>query len=77
MNMAVRMIHNDLYPQGYTVRLYHPGWMRRVMLDGSQVEGASVDPNDSAEVGVRYFIEPLLDEHRLVMVDYLGNEWAY
>ena len=77
LNMAVRMIHNDLYGQGYTVRLYHPGWMRRVMLDGSRVEGAAIDPDDSAAFAVRYFTEPLLDEHRLVMVDYLGNEWPY
>ena len=77
LNMAVRMIHNDLYGQGYTVRLFHPGWMKRVMLDGSRVEGPTVDPDDSAEFAVRYFTEPLLDEHRLVMVDYLGNEWPY
>jgi NAD(P)-dependent dehydrogenase (short-subunit alcohol dehydrogenase family) len=77
LNMAVRMTHNDLYGQGYTVRLYHPGWMRRVMLDGTRVEGAAIDPDESAEVAVKYFTEPLLDEHRLVMVDYLGNEWAY
>jgi NAD(P)-dependent dehydrogenase (short-subunit alcohol dehydrogenase family) len=77
MNMAVRMIHNDLYGQGYTVRLYHPGWLQRVMLDGTRVEGAAVDPDDSAQTAVKYFTEPLPDEHRLVMVDYLGNEWAY
>ena len=77
LNMAVRMIHNDLYGQGYTVRLFHPGWMQRVMLDGTRVEGAAIDPDDSAEFAVKYFTEPLLDEHRLVMVDYLGNEWAY
>lgn len=77
LNMAVRMIHNDLYGQGYTVRLYHPGWMQRVMLDGSRVEGAAIDPDFSAEFAVKYFTESLADEHRLVMVDYLGNEWAY
>jgi NAD(P)-dependent dehydrogenase (short-subunit alcohol dehydrogenase family) len=77
LNMAVRMLHNDLYGQGYTVRLFHPGWMQRVMLDGTRVEGATVDPDDSAEFAVKYFTEPLIDEHRLVMVDYLGNEWPY
>lgn len=77
LNMAVRMIHNDLFRQGYTIRLYHPGWMQRVMLDGSRVEGAAIDPDLSAECAFKYFTEPLIDEHRLVMVDYLGNEWAY
>ena len=31
LNMAVRIMHNDLYPEGYTFRLYHPGWMRSYM----------------------------------------------
>lgn len=77
LNMAVRMIHNDLYKQGYTIRLYHPGWMMRVMLDGTRVEGAAIDPDFSAEFAIKYFTEPLIDEYRLVMVDYLGNEWPY
>jgi len=77
LNMTVRMIHNDLFPKGYKIRLFHPGWMRRVMLDGTRVEGAAIDPDESAVVAVRYFTEPLNDEHRLVMVDYLGNEWPF
>jgi len=77
LNMGVRMMHNDLYEKGYTFRLYHPGWMQRVMTDGTRVEGAAIDPDDSAEVGLRFMTEPLMDEHRLVMVDYLGNEWPY
>jgi len=28
LNMAVRIMFNDLHPEGYTFRLYHPGWMR-------------------------------------------------
>ena len=75
LNMAVRMIHNDLFPKGYTVRLYHPGWMKRVMLDGDRVEGAMIDPDDSARAALKFMIEPLMDEHRLVMVDLWGNEW--
>jgi len=77
LNMGVRMMHNDLFSKGYTFRLYHPGWMKRVMTDGTRVEGASIDPDDSAVFGLKYMIEPLMDEHRLVMVDYSGNEWPY
>jgi NAD(P)-dependent dehydrogenase (short-subunit alcohol dehydrogenase family) len=77
LNMTVRMIHNGLFPKGCTVRLFHPGWMRRVMLDGTRVEGAAIDPDEAAEFAVKYFTEPLNDEHRLVMVDYLGHEWPY
>ena len=77
LNMCVRMMHNDLFEKGYTFRLYHPGWMRRVMTDGTRVEGAAIDPDESAEFGVKFMTEPLMDEHRLVMVDYQGHEWPY
>ena len=31
LNMGVKLVFNRLRPQGYTVRLYHPGWMRTYM----------------------------------------------
>ena len=77
MNMGVRLMHNLLYPQGYSFRLYHPGWMKRVMEDGSRSDWAEYDPDFIAANAARYFEQPLGDEHRLVMVDYLGQEWPY
>lgn len=32
LNMIVRRMHRTLYPQGYTFRLYHPGWVRSYMM---------------------------------------------
>jgi len=77
MNMTVRLMHNQLYPQGYTFRLYHPGWMKRVMQDGSRSEEALYDPDFIAEHAARYFENPLGDEQRLVMCDYNGREWPF
>jgi len=77
MNMGVRLIHNQLYPQGYTFRLYHPGWMKRQRPDGTLSEQAQLDPADTAAHAVKFFEKPLGDEHRLVMYDYLDQEWPF
>ena len=77
MNMCIRMMHNQLYPQGYSFRLYHPGWMKRVMTDGSRSEEALYDPDFIAEHAAKFIEAPLRDEHRLVMYDYMSQEWPY
>ena len=77
LNMGVRMMHNQLYGQGYTFRLFHPGWMRRRMPDGTLSETALFDPDDIGNIAAKYFETPLGDEHRLVMYDYTGSEWTY
>ena len=77
LNMGVRVLHNQLYRQGYTFRLFHPGWMKRRMRDGSLSETALYDPDYIGDIAARYFETPLRDEHRLVMVDYNGYEWTY
>jgi len=77
LNMGVRILHNQLYAQGYTFRLFHPGWMKRRLQDGSLSEDAKYDPDYIGSIGARYFETPLRDEHRLVMVDYSGYEWTF
>jgi NAD(P)-dependent dehydrogenase (short-subunit alcohol dehydrogenase family) len=77
LNMSVRLMHNLLYPQGYTFRLYHPGWMKRQMHDGSLSEWAAYDPAETAAHASKYFETPLGDEQRLVMYDYKSQEWPF
>jgi NAD(P)-dependent dehydrogenase (short-subunit alcohol dehydrogenase family) len=77
LNMGVRILHNHLYDQGYTFRLFHPGWMKRRMQDGSLSETAMFDPDYIGEIAAKYFETPLRDERRLVMTDYNGYEWPY
>ena len=77
LNMAVRLMHNLLYPQGYTFRLYHPGWMKRMAPDGTLSETAAYDPAVHAAHSAKYFETPLGDEQRLVMYDYLDQEWPF
>jgi NAD(P)-dependent dehydrogenase (short-subunit alcohol dehydrogenase family) len=77
LNMGVRLMHNQLFSQGYAFRLFHPGWMKRRMQDGSLSEAAKYDPDYIGAIAAAYFETPLHDEHRLVMADYSGYEWPY
>ena len=75
--MGIRMMHNDLHSRGYTFRLFHPGWMKFRLQDGSLTETALYDPDYIGDIAAKYFENDLPDEHRLVMVDYNGYEWPY
>ncbi|MCL2273269.1 MAG: SDR family NAD(P)-dependent oxidoreductase [Treponema sp.] len=77
LNMGVRLMHNLLFSQGYSFRLYHPGWMKRQMQDSTLSELAALDPADTAAHAAKYFETPLRDEHRLIMYDYLSQEWPF
>jgi hypothetical protein len=77
LNMGVRLMHNLLYPQGYSFRLYHPGWMKRMLPDGTLSETAEYDPARISAHAAQYFETPLKDEQRLVMYDYLDQEWPF
>lgn len=75
LNMAVRIMFNHLRPQGYTFRLYHPGWMRTYMM-GARNTVAPLEPEDSAARAVPFFLRKR-NEDRLVMVDYEGKSWPW
>ena len=76
LNMAVRIMHNELRPAGYTFRLYHPGWVRSYM-SGQKNMRATLEPEDAAACALRFFLEDRDDEDRLVLIDYEGREWPF
>ena len=85
LNMAVKILFNNLRPLGYTFRVYHPGWVRSYM-SGKKNEEADLEPEAAAAPAVAYFLgsgridmpQPvLIDEDVLVMRDYLGNDWSW
>ena len=76
LNMAVKIMFNDLHPEGYTFRLYHPGWMRTYM-SGKKGTAADLEPEEAAEKALPIFLNARADEDRLVMVDYCGVEWPF
>lgn len=76
LNMAVKILFNQLHPEGYTFRLYHPGWMKTYM-GGSKNTQAHLEPEEAAAFALPFFLDPLADEDRLALIDYQGNEWPW
>ncbi|PQP86053.1 hypothetical protein [Paenibacillus sp. AR247] len=73
---------NELRPEGFTFRLYHPGWVRSYMSGELNTEG-DLDADDAARMAVAYFLRDryegpgIQEEDRLVMRDWLGREWPW
>ncbi|MFC1975451.1 SDR family NAD(P)-dependent oxidoreductase [Chloroflexota bacterium] len=76
LNMAVKIMFNHLRPEGYTFRLYHPGWMQTYM-GGSKNMAADMEPEESAVQALPFFLEAQDNEARLVMQDWQGQEWPW
>jgi len=76
LNMAVKIMHNDLHRKGYTFRLYHPGWMR-TWMSGTKGTRADMEPEEAGAKALPILLGDRVDEERLVMVDYNGVEWPF
>jgi NAD(P)-dependent dehydrogenase (short-subunit alcohol dehydrogenase family) len=76
LNMAVKIMFNRLRPEGYTFRLYHPGWMRTYM-SGKKNPNADMEPEEAAARALPTFLEDRQDEDHLVMIDYQGQVWPW
>lgn len=76
LNMAVKNLFNRLRPEGYTFRLYHPGWIRSYM-GGQKNTTADLEPEEAAAFALPIFLTDQSDEDRLFLVDYRGQEWPW
>lgn len=76
LNMAVKTMFNHLRPEGYTFRLYHPGWMKSYMM-GTKSQNAKLEPEESAVKAIPFFLNPAENEDKLVLVDNEGGEWPW
>ena len=85
LNMATKLLFNRLRPEGYTFRVYHPGWMRSYM-GGVKNAKADLEPEQAAVYALATFlrdrgadphVETRSDEDRLVMRDWQGREWPW
>lgn len=87
LNMALRLMFNQLQPMGYTFRLYHPGWVRsaRIEKPGDPVPTFEVDgklvgkfwPWEAAAPAAEQFIEDRDWEDRMVLIDNEGAAWPF
>ncbi len=75
LNMAAKLIFNQLRPEGYTFRVYHPGWINSYM-HGEKELGADLEPEEAAVKAVSFFLRKR-NEDRLALVDYLGHTWNW
>ena len=76
LNMAVRLMFNYLRPEGYTFRLYYPGWIRSYMSGAKSTMG-DMEPDEAAAKAIPFFLEPRDDEDRLTLIGYQGEEWPF
>lgn len=76
LNMAVRIMFNDLRAEGYTFRLYHPGWVRSYMSGQKNTRG-DLEPEEAAAYALPFFLGDRDDEDRLVLIDYEGREYPF
>lgn len=76
LNMAVGQMFRSLRPQGFTFRLYHPGWVRSYM-QGSKSTDGRYEPEESAASAYRQFTEDRNWENALAMTDICGHLWPW
>lgn len=87
LNIALRLMFNQLQPMGYTFRLYHPGWVRSARIEkasdlqpGFEAEGKRTGkfwPWEAAASAAEQFIEDRDWEDRLVLIDNEGAAWPF
>lgn len=76
LNMEVKLMFNKLAPEGYTFRLYHPGWVRSYMM-GTKSTVGNFEPEETAQVAYRQFTENRNWEDILAMTDVSDEVWPY
>ncbi len=77
LNMAVRLMFNQLREEGYTFRLYHPGWVRSYMQGDEKSTMGKFEPEETAQVAYQSFVEDRDWEDVLMMTDVLNEMWAF
>lgn len=76
VNMYVKILFNRLRPEGYSFRLYHPGWVRSYM-GGQKSTFADLEPEEAGEFAVRHWFDETVDEETLRLIDYTGKVWPF
>ena len=76
LNMETRLIFNALRGEGFTFRLYHPGWVRSYM-SGRKSDRGVFEPEETSAVAYRQFTEDRNYEDVLVLRDVNEELWAF
>ncbi len=76
LNMYGKLLHNRLQPLGYSIRLYHPGWIKSYMSGQLSTVG-DLTIAEGADCAIRFFFDQDLDESTIAMYGYDGEEFQF
>lgn len=76
LNATVHCMFRQLRPQGFTFRLYHPGWVRSYMSGVKSTYGR-LEPEEAAETAYGQFTDDRTWEDTLMMTDVYGHIWPW
>ncbi|MBQ9927371.1 MAG: SDR family NAD(P)-dependent oxidoreductase [Lachnospiraceae bacterium] len=76
LNMASQMLFQKLRPEGFTFRLYHPGWVRSYMSGVKATEG-HFEPEETALVAFKQFTGDIPCEDVLMIQDVYNRFWPF
>ena len=76
LNMEMHMLFQQLRPQGYTFRLFHPGWVKSYMSGAKSTVG-DFEPEEAAPVAYRYFVGDDEIDDVLILRDIQGQYWPF
>jgi NAD(P)-dependent dehydrogenase (short-subunit alcohol dehydrogenase family) len=76
LNMYGKLLHNRLQPLGYSIRLYHPGWIKSYM-SGELSSVGDLTIEEGADHAIRFFFNNDLDETTIAMYGYDGEEFQF
>ena len=78
LNMGISILRNGLRPDGYTFRIYHPGWVRSYMSGQKNLRG-DLEPDEAAVPAVAFFLSPngTVDEDDPRLTCYEGKVWPW
>ena len=76
LNMGMHMLFQKLRPQGYTFRLFHPGWVKTYMYGTKSTEG-DFEPEEVAPVAYACFTGSDEIDDVLILRDIRGQYWPF
>ncbi len=76
VNMEMRLMFNRLRREGFTFRIYHPGWVRSYMSGVRSREGV-YEPEESSASAYLQFVTDRPCEDVLLMMDVKGEIWPF
>lgn len=76
LNMYGKLLHNRLQPLGYSIRLYHPGWIKSYMSGELSAVG-DLTIEEGADYAIRFFFDNDIDDTTVAMYGYDGEKFPF